>query len=74
MKKYKNSGECAGGLFFWAADMVIVNQLSERIICATIDRLLDDGEFVSVFSKNQKAKDITSNEDGDSLQLFNQLL
>ena len=36
----QKTDECTDGLYFWASDMVIVQQISEKIICATIDKLL----------------------------------
>ncbi len=71
MKQYKKTGECADGLYFWTSDMVIVQQLSEKTICATIDRLLVDDEFESVFSKNQETPDISSDGDQDLIGYFN---
>ncbi len=71
MKQYKKTGECANGLYFWTSDMVIVQQLSEKTICATIDRLLVDDEFESVFSKNQESPEISSDGDQDLIGYFN---
>jgi len=66
MKRYKKTGECAGGLYFWASDMMIVERLTEKTICETIDNLLAEGEFGYVFSKNEEIEDI-SPEEGDKL-------
>ncbi len=74
MKRYKKTGECADGLYFWASDMVIVQQLSEKIICATIDKLLTEDEFESVFSKNQKSAVVSSNDGMDYFKRFNESL
>ena len=66
MKRYKKTGECAGGLYFWASDMIIVERLTEKTICETIDNLLAEEEFGYVFSKNEELEDI-SPEAGDKL-------
>ena len=66
MKAYKKTGECANGLYFWTADMVIVQELTEQTICETIDNLLAEEEFEVVFSKNKEPK-IISHENGDRL-------
>jgi len=66
MKKYRKTGECAGGLYFWASDMIIVERLTEKTICETIDSLLAEEEFGYVFSKNEEPEDI-SPEDGNKL-------
>ena len=74
MKRYKKTGECAGGLYFWASDMIIVERLTEKTICETIDNLLAEGEFGYVFSKNEEIEDI-SPEAGDKLfKYFNESL
>ena len=74
MKQYKKTGECADGLYFWASDMVIVQQISEKTICATIDKLLADNEFKSVFSKNQESTEISSDNDEGYYKRFNESL
>ena len=66
MKHYKKTGECANGLYFWASDMIIVQKLTEQTICETIDNLLAEEEFASVFSKNEEST-IVSPKDGDRL-------
>jgi hypothetical protein len=66
MKHYKKTGECAGGLYFGASDMIIVESLTEKTICKTIDHLLAEDEFGYIFSKNEDPKDI-SPEEGDKL-------
>ena len=53
MKRYKKTGECADGLYFWASDMIIVERLTEKTICKTIDHLLVENEFGYIFSKNK---------------------
>ncbi len=74
MKHYKKTGECADGLYFWASDMVIVQHLSEKTIYETIDKLLVEGEFESVFSKNQKSAAVSSNDGMDYFKRFNESL
>ena len=66
MKDYEKTGEGANGLYFWTSDMVIVQELTEQTICETVDNLLADGEFESVFSKNEEPS-IISPKDGDRL-------
>ena len=66
MKDYRKTGECANGSYFWTSDMLIVQKLTEQTICKTVENLLADGEFESVFSKNEEPK-IMSPKDGDSL-------
>ena len=74
MQQFKKTGECASGLYFCAADMVIVQLLNEETICETIDALLIDGEFERVFSKDNKSKLISSNDNEDLFERFNETL
>ena len=66
MKQYKKTGECAGGSYFWTSDMIVVQKLTEQTICETIDNLLAEGEFESVFSKNEEPT-IISPKNGNNL-------
>ena len=66
MKHYKKTGEGANGLYFWTSDMLIVQKLTEQTICETVDNLLAEEEFASVFSKNEESA-IISPKDGDKL-------
>ena len=74
MKDYEKTGEGANGLYFWTSDMLIVQKLTEQTICEAIDNLLAEGEFASVFSKNEEST-IISPKDGDRLsKRFNESL
>ena len=73
MKHYKKTGECADGLYFWASDMVIVQHLSEKTICETIDKLLVEDKF-AVFSKNQESTEISCDNEEVYFRRFNESL
>ena len=49
--KNKRTGECESGLYFWAADMILVERLSLETMEKTVGRLLDDGEFEAAFMR-----------------------
>ena len=66
MKDYRETGECANGSYFWTSDMLIVQKLTEQTICEIVENLLAEGEFASVFSKNEESTNI-SPKDGDTL-------
>ena len=66
MKRYKKTGECADGLYFGASDMIIVESLTKKTICKTIDHLLAEDEFGYIFLKNEEPKEV-SPEEGDKL-------
>lgn len=51
MKRYRSTGECNHGQYFWASDMIIVEELTETTIKETIEHLLLEGEFEDIFSK-----------------------
>ncbi len=74
MKHYKKTGECAGGLYFWASDMIIVESLTEKTICKTIDHLLAEDEFGYVFSKNEDPKDVSPEEGDEIFKCFDESL
>jgi hypothetical protein len=74
MRRYKKTGECTGGLYFWASDMIIVESLTEKTICKTIDHLLAEDEFGYVFSKNEDSKDISPEEGGKLFECFDEPL
>ena len=74
MKGYENTGEGANGLYFWTSDMLIVQKLTEQTICEAVDNLLAEGEFESVFSKNEEST-VISRKKGDRLfKRFNESL
>ena len=74
MRRYKKTGECADGLYFWASDMMIVERLTEKTICKTIDHLLAEDEFGYVFLKNEDAKDISPKEGDKIFKCFDESL
>jgi hypothetical protein len=74
MKDCEKTGEGANGLYFWTSDMLIVQKLTEQTICETVDNLLAEEEFASVFSKNEEST-IISPKDGEKLfKRFNESL
>lgn len=45
MKRYRVSGECAGGLYIWARDMIVVDTISREIVETVVADLLSSGEL-----------------------------
>lgn len=74
MKRYKKTGECADGLYFWASNMIIVESLTEKTICKTIDHLLAKDEFGYIFSKNEDTKDVSPEEGDEIFKCFDESL
>lgn len=50
-RKNAESGECAGGVYFWATDMIIVEILTESVIRKTVTDLIESGELGLVCTK-----------------------
>lgn len=50
MEKNQRTGECLGGLYLWASDMIIVERLTPDAVSRTVADLLASGEFESAFS------------------------
>lgn len=48
--RYEETGECAGGTYFWASNMVVVRDLTISTIHSAIKDLLQTGEFYSIFA------------------------
>lgn len=49
MKAYEKSGECAGGLYFFATDMILVRKLTEETIERTVADLIANDELEAAF-------------------------
>lgn len=50
IEKNRRTGECLGGLYFWASDMIIVERLTWAAVSQTVADLIASGEFESAFS------------------------
>jgi hypothetical protein len=51
LDRYRESGECANGLYVWASDMIIVHELSDEVVERTVANLLGTGEFETTFAR-----------------------
>lgn len=49
MRKDRTTGECAGGLYFWASDMIVVERLDRETVEQTVADLVQSGEFEKAF-------------------------
>lgn len=50
-QKNRISGECRQGLYMWASDMILVEQLSQSVVEDTIESLIRTGELSIACSK-----------------------
>ena len=51
VEKYRRTGECNHGKYFWATDMILVDRVSRDRIEEIIQYLIDHEEFENVFSR-----------------------
>lgn len=49
MEKYRESGECANGLYVWSSHMIVVDRLTKETVERTVADLLETGEFLTAF-------------------------
>ena len=47
MKAYRDTGECAGGAYVWAKDMIVVESISKEAIRQVVADLIESGEIES---------------------------
>lgn len=50
-KKNAITGECMDGKYFWASNMVLVDEVSRNRIIQVIDQLINEERFELVFSQ-----------------------
>jgi len=48
-KKNQSTGECLNGKYFWATDMILVDELTRERIEEVVSDLIANGEFERVF-------------------------
>jgi hypothetical protein len=51
MFSYEETGECASGKYFWAKNMLIVQDLSEETIREAIVSIVESGEYENCFGE-----------------------
>jgi hypothetical protein len=49
MENYRNTGECGGGSYFWASQMVIVPSLAPDALAKAIAALIAEGDLEGAF-------------------------
>ena len=49
VEKNRSSGECLHGKYFWASEMILVDEVSRERIEEVVRHLIEVGEFESVF-------------------------
>jgi hypothetical protein len=51
LDRYRETGECASGLYVYAVDMIIVHELSDEVVERTVADLLETAEFETAFAR-----------------------
>jgi hypothetical protein len=51
VEKNRRTGECLAGAYFWAVDMILIDEASRRRIEEVIQHLLREGTFESIFKR-----------------------
>ncbi len=49
MEKYRESGECLAGKYFWASELIVVDELKVDLIRDVVSDLLKSGELFRAF-------------------------
>ena len=49
MESHRATGECLGGTYFWARDLVIVKDMRRETIDSTIVEMVENGEYAQAF-------------------------
>ncbi|MCG8462974.1 MAG: hypothetical protein MI919_42360 [Holophagales bacterium] len=50
LARYRETGECESGLYFWARDMILVDRLTRVTVEQTVLSLIRHGELEDAFS------------------------
>lgn len=49
-EKNKGTGECLGGAYFWASDVILIDEVTRSRIESVVLDLIERGEFESAFN------------------------
>ena len=52
-QKFKETGECLNGTYFWGTDMFLINDLKPDTIDRVLHEIIDNGEFDLIFIKTE---------------------
>jgi hypothetical protein len=63
-EKDRRTGECLGGAYFWASDMILIDEVSRPRIEEVVQHLIQEGEFETDFTRlppDDPADDVDAN-------------
>ncbi len=49
-EKNRRTGECLAGAYFWASDMILIDEVSRPRIEEVVQHLIQEGEFEAIFT------------------------
>ncbi|MCB0842627.1 MAG: hypothetical protein KDE26_05090 [Bacteroidetes bacterium] len=50
-KEFEKSGKFLAGTYFWAKDMVLVDNIERGTIKKIVEHLIEEGDFLDVFRR-----------------------
>ena len=50
-RKNRETGECGGGIYLWATNMILVEELTMEVLEKAVQDLMDSEEFYSAFCR-----------------------
>jgi hypothetical protein len=64
MTRWRETGECLGGRYFWLADLVIVDSADVATIVAAVDDMVATGELTRALSEVRDDEESPNDEPG----------
>jgi hypothetical protein len=56
--RWKQTGECLHGAYFWVSDMILIDQVNRHCIEEVVTHLLETDEFETIFTQFPEDDDI----------------
>jgi hypothetical protein len=53
--KNRQTGECLSGAYFWASDMILIEEVSRPRIEEVVQHLIQEGELEAIFTRLRPA-------------------
>jgi hypothetical protein len=60
--KNRQTGECLAGAYFWASDMILIDEVSRPRIAEVIQHLIQAGEFEAIFTRGSPVDPANNDE------------
>ncbi len=53
-KANAESGDCLGGAYFWATDIVLIDEITRERVTEVVNHLIAEGEFELIFAREDE--------------------